>query len=414
MKLKLLLAAAIPLLLLAACEKEDAGGEDGGGQTTPVPVIFTANIQAEASTRVTVNNGWTGLADNRIAIAADGVMKEYAVNDLGEITSESPFYWEVGKESMQVDAWYPFNDGVKPETITVSADQSVPANYEASDYLEVAAATITPQKSTLNFTHRTAKVVCTLTSSVDDTKTARVILHNLAGVDSGTSITATDKHRALLVPQTVLAGTEFIEVQSDRVGKYAYMLKEDLELQPGRLYQIDITITASGIDAVFTESSSWTADVEVPGVDSPGANPGSEGDGWKGDGESSDGNSPDVTPGDNNSGWTGDGEQSDGNSSETNPGSGNGNWTGGNESSTGNSSETNPGNGNGNWTGDNESSTGDSSETNSDNGNGSWTGENETPDGDSTEAKPDNGNGSWTGQKEEVTASETSPTGGEE
>lgn len=330
MKIRLLLTMAIALLL-GACNNDE---ETDGGINSQNPVTFTAAIQPEIETRITVNNGWTGLADSKMAISIDGAVKEYAVSELGEVTSSNPFYWE-GKESMVVDAWYPYNNGVKPETIIVSADQSVAANYEKSDYLEVVGATVTAKKSTLNFTHRTAKVLCTLTLSLDDTKDARLILHNLSGVDEGTSVITTNKYRALVVPQTIPAGTEFVEVQTGVTGRYVHTLKEDLEFKKGYVYRADITISTSSIDVVFTESSKWVADVETPDAQTPEANPGS---------------------GNNN--WSGDNESAGGNSSTANPDNGNGGWNGNNEDAIGNSSEATPGNEDGGWNGDNENVTG--------------------------------------------------------
>lgn len=301
-------------LLLGACNNDE---ETDGGINSQNPVTFTATIQPEVETRITVNNGWTRLADSKMAISIDGTVKEYVVSELGEVTSSNPFYWEE-KESMVVDAWYPYNNGVIPETIIVSADQSVAANYEKSDYLEVVGATVTAKKPTLSFIHRTAKVLCMLTSSLDDTKDARLILHNLSGVDEGTSVITTNKYRALVVPQTIPAGTEFVEVQSGLTGRHIYTLKEDLELKKGYVYRTDITISASGIDVIFTESSKWVADVETPDAQSPEANPGTGDNNWNGNYETSDGSSPGANPDNGNSGWNGDNENVTGTDTDPN------------------------------------------------------------------------------------------------
>lgn len=337
MKIRFWLTLAIPLLLVA-CDKDDEGGGDSGGNTS-IPVTFTASIQPEVETRITVNNGWTGLADSKMAVSVDGTVKEYVVSEIGEVTSSDPFYWE-DKETMTVDAWYPYNDGVKPETFTVSADQSIAGNYEKSDYLEVVGATVTPKKSLLTFTHRTAKIACTVTSEFGDAKTARITLHNLAGVDEGTSVKTTNKLRALLVPQTILAGTALMEIQTDIVGKSVYTLEEDLELKKGCLYQVEITVTASGVDAVFSESSQWVADEEIPDAQSPEANPGNGDNGWNGDDEPTEGSSPDTAPGSEDGTWSGDEEDVNGNNSNASPDSEDGKWTGDEETVTGTNSSS--------------------------------------------------------------------------
>lgn len=359
MKIRFLLTMAIPLLMVA-CDDSDESS-DGGGGNSSTPVTFTASIQPEANTRITVNNGWSGITDTQMAISIDGTVKEYAVSEIGEVTSIDPFYWD-NKESLTVDAWYPYNDGVKPETFTVSADQSVTENYEKSDYLEVVGATITPKKSALTFTHRTAKIACTVISEFDDAKTAQITLLNLAGVDEGTSVKATGKLTALLVPQTITAGTELMAIQTDVVGKSVYTLKEDLELKKGYLYHVEVSITAGGVDAVFSESSKWVADEEIPDAQSPDVSPDTDNNGWNGNSEPSEGSSPDVNPDSNGNGWNGDSESSEGSSLDTNPENGNAGWNGDEEIAGGSSQNTNPDNGNGKWTVDEESATATTSE----------------------------------------------------
>lgn len=385
MKIKFLLTMAIPLLL-AACSKDDNGG--GGEQEIRTPVTFIANIQPEAKSRVTVNNGWVGLYDSRIAIMIGGVTKEYTVSEIGEVTSDDPFYWD-GQESITVEAWYPYSEGVKPETLVVYADQSIQENYEKSDYLEVLNGGITPKRSTITFTHRTTKLTCNLSSTQGDVQNARVIFHGLEGVNEGNSIKATKKHRALIVPQTIPVGTDFIEVLFEDGGRYVYTLKEELDLKKGFQQPADVSITESGIDVVFAQVISWVVDEETPDGKSPGANPGNGSDGWNNGGsESADGKSPTTDPNEENSGWTGDSEDTNGNSSEANPNNGsNSNWTGSGEDAHGSSPNTNPDHENGGWNSSKENVNGTSPGVTPD-GEGTWTDSNsENLNGNDT--KPD-------------------------
>ena len=333
-------------LLLTACGKDDDGG---GEENTPTPINFTANIQSETISRVTVNNNWGRLSDSRIAIMIGGVTKEYAVNENGEITSDDPFYWE-GQKDITVESWYPYCDGVKPETLVVYADQSIQENYEKSDYLEVVNGGVTLKKNVLTFTHRTTKMFCNVSSEYGDPGKAQVFLHELAGVNEGTSVTMNKAHCALIVPQTIPVGTEFLEIHFEDGSKRVYTLEEELDLKKGFQTKADITITPDGIEVVFSEISSWIADTETPGWQSPGANPGNNGDGWTGDSEDTSGNSSEANPDNGSGSWTGNSEDTTGSSSEANPDNGNnGNWTEDDEDANGNSPDANPNNGNGNW-----------------------------------------------------------------
>lgn len=329
MKTKFLLVMAAPWLLLAACEKNDETA-DAGGSTGGTPVTFTASIQPETETRSTVNNGWTGITDGKMGVSVDGTVKEYAVNELGEVTSTDPFYWG-SKDTLTVDAWYPYNNGVKPDVLTVSADQSVAANYEASDYLEVVQATVTQKAATLTFTHRTAKLIFTLASTyeenVDD---ARIILHNLTGVDSGTSVTTTSQWRALIVPQEITGGTNFVEIVLGENENYYYAPTTNQTFQKACAYQIDLTITPDGVEAVIVESSSWIGDAETMTDGSPTGNVTGSDSSWSGSSEDSEGSSPEGNTNDSNGGWSGSSETSAGSSPQGSV-SGSSGWTGDSE-----------------------------------------------------------------------------------
>lgn len=312
---------AFPLLLIACGDDNESNGNEGNGDSDAVPVAFTASIQPETATRVTVNNGWTGLADSQVAISIDGKVKTYHVNDLGEMTSTDPFYWGT-EETLTVDAWYPYNNGTKPETLTVSADQSIPANYEKSDYLEVVGATVTPVRSTLVFKHRTAKLVCSVESEYDDAAEVQVSLNGLAGVDAGTTVKTSALLRALVVPQTVPAGTAFVEVNLPLAGMYVYTIEEDLELKAGCQYEVEINVTLQGIEVEFRQSATWSADAESADTVSPEVDKGTAG-GWNtGDSETQTGSSGEINTGTNVGGWQNDTETSTGQSGNVTVGNG--------------------------------------------------------------------------------------------
>ena len=130
---KFLLTAVLALFLASCGDDEVSQGADGA------EVKFTAGFvpmqTAGADTRLTTNDNWAGLADRTVAIEIDGIVKPYTVDEMGNLTSSDPFYWG-DKTELTVNAWYPYNEGVKPEIPVVKADQSG-SGYWESDHLEV-------------------------------------------------------------------------------------------------------------------------------------------------------------------------------------------------------------------------------------------------------------------------------------
>ena len=211
-KLKLLYVAALALAL-SACSDDEGGGE---GNLTQ-PVTFTSSIQALEDSEE--NEGWSETLDPRVAIRTDGEVKRYQVDTEGNLTATDPFYWD-GRSSLTVDAWYPYNNGVYPEEVVVKANQSTPSLFQQSNLMEVLGAEVTPDSPRLTFVHRTVRVVCDLTLPVSAAKTraadnpfagAAVTLLNISGVEEGNRVRTSPNRAAYIPPQTIPAGTEFID-----------------------------------------------------------------------------------------------------------------------------------------------------------------------------------------------------------
>ena len=403
MKLKIALTSLLSVLLIS-CEQD----HDENTQVDSIPIVFSASIQPEPNARVTVNNGWVDMYDNRIGVSIDGETRVYEVSEIGELTSDNPFYWN-GRESVYAEAWFPYNDGVKTETLWVYADQRIAENYEKSDYLEVLDTKVTPRRNKLVFKHRTSKVTCSYSAGGVEQANARFVLHGLQGVNEGNSVMMNAKHRAIIVPQTIPVGADFIELILDEKDHYFYTMEEELSVEGGFSYHTDITLDeeTGELDVVFSKPSSWEAEIEIPEGESPeSGTEGGNGGSWNGEGENSAGSSSESgIEGGNGGFWNGEGENSDGSSAESGINNGNSGWEGSEgETSNGDSPESGT-NGNGSWTEESENSTGNSSETNS-NGNGSWDGENESSMGSSPESGA-NGNGSWIEDSENSTGNST-------
>lgn len=309
MKLRNLFLAALPLLT-AACSED---GSDGAGNRTPM--TFSSSIQAVS--RLTVNESWAGQAGSEVGVQIGDAVKKYVAGDDGSLTSDAPFYWEDFTGTVTASAWYPYTEGGKP-AVTVAADQSVPANYLASDLLEAAEVEVAPANSVLTFTHRTAKVECSLKLAEGEEGTmngATVILLNLTGVDNGTSVTTNGDLHALVAPQTVSAGTAFVEVRMENGGSHVGTLESNLELKAGYITPIELEITPDKVNVNVGESQVWTGGSQDVSSESPNVKPSTEGGEWTGDGETltPGSDSPTVAPGqeeNNTAGWGSDGSQS--------------------------------------------------------------------------------------------------------
>lgn len=336
MKTRTFLIAAF--CLLAACAKEEGGtdgpgiqpgDEPGGEPQQEASISFTADIPAfvKGESRATVDNNWSELPDPTVAVEIDGVVKAYTVDVNGRLTSEDPFLWG-DKEEVTVNAWYPYVEGSKisDEALTVMADQSKLENFVGSDQLEVVSATATPSYSVLSFSHRVAKLVCSLTVENGTAEGAVVRLLNLKQVQEGTSVTATSDWKALMVPQTIPAGQDFVEVTVPSMGNLSFVSAPvtDFVFERGKVYYLNINVSKEGTTTVEISSSvAWgnSDTVSVPG-NSTDVNPSPGQPGWEaGDGATDmSGESSEVNPSPSEPEWgSGESEEMPGTSSGVNP-----------------------------------------------------------------------------------------------
>lgn len=102
--------------------------------------------------------------------------------------------------------------------------------------LEVNGASVSASENTLTFVHRTARVECTLTLDEEEEGMldgATITLRNLSGVDEGNSVKTNRSYKALVAPQTLAAGTVFLEVSMVDGRSNEYVLPEAVELKQG-------------------------------------------------------------------------------------------------------------------------------------------------------------------------------------
>ena len=425
MKTTKYLCLALSLTFLS-CGKEETGGTDTGGVADGA-MLFTASIKApeQVNSRLTTNNSWVGISDNGIGVMIGETVRKYVVSETGEMTSETPFYWsDFSSPNVSVSAWYPYNDGVKPEVI-VAADQSVVENFQKSDFLECNM-DVTTESTALTFTHAGAKIICNvkLDPNFDASLNAsKILLYNIAGVAEGTTIVTTSSHEALVAPQTIPAKTVFLGVElSD--GRYTQMkegtLTADLVIEKGYCYPLDVTVYPTTVEIIPQAAISWGGSPVDIESGAEGVGPGVNGDDWNQSGDESDvdGEAGTVGPdGGTNPGWNGDSSDADVGADTVDPDGGtNPGWNGNGSDVTGGSSTVDPDNGNNSgWNGNGSDVTGGSSTVDPDNGNNSgWNGSDSDVTGGSSTVDPGNDNTSnWNGSSTPVGATTDKGTTGE-
>lgn len=171
-------------------------------------------------------------------------------------------------------------------------------------------------------------------------------------MQEGTSVTAMASGNALVVPQRIPAGQEFVEVTLPEYNNLQAIAAphEDLVFEKGKIYYLDVDVSKEGVaEVVVSSSASWGNNeiISVPGT-STDVKPSPGQPGWgEGDKDTSiSGESSEVTPSPGNSGWEEGDKDTDisGESSEITPSPGSSpNWgDGGKTDVPGSSTSMNP------------------------------------------------------------------------
>lgn len=321
---KMTVAAACCVFAFAACTDDDVDD----GTTLPdgkYPMAFTAGVDGLPATRATTDNTWAG--NEEVAVwMGSGAPKKYTPAaggtsvTLQAATGEKPFYWE-STSNINVSAWY-LGTGYAatlPTTWSVKATQSGDG-YQQSDFLYAPAKSIAfnPQTETdnsLTFYHQTAKVIINIRKEgilTDASKITSVIIGNniaLKGTytaptgngttgtwtpttdgkgtitpktltnpntvsfgSGSTAETALASYEALVIPQTVTTGENFIGITVDGTN---YWYKAEIgsnELKAGYVHTYNITVKGEKLEVTMSSSMSWgtgtsgSGSVELPTI----------------------------------------------------------------------------------------------------------------------------------------------------
>lgn len=248
--------AAIALLLgLAACTQDEAGFLPEGAEGTSI--VFTATglnpaATATAGTRAPADGNWEGVQS--VAVLMDGTVKAYDVTPStadptsATLTSTDPYYW-TNHNDITVTAWWPYTEGeTTPPAVKVKANQSAQKDFEGSDLIVADGQTVTYGSPTLRFTHRTARVTIVLTDYTEGLASVRLTGLSTEG-DNPDIIVPYDKgsntYTALVVPQSVAAGTTFITCTFTNGKVFVYKIKNAADWQAGGEYTYTVSLAAA-------------------------------------------------------------------------------------------------------------------------------------------------------------------------
>ena len=269
MKTRLFAIAALALAL-AACNNDDPSSPAGGVEGAPV-IIQASGLTAVATpaSRATVDGDWQGV--QTVALKMGDAVKEYTVTATDAdgyrsatlSNAANPFYW-TSRDPITVSAWWPLDDTdiTQMPDVQVAADQSKLADFQNSDFISAIDQTVTYDKPTLAFTHRTARVAVSLKAGtgIADVAGATVSLANLSTLYGNPATIDTypagDSHEALVLPQTVAAGKPFIRVELGGV-TFSFLPQSDITLEAGSRYSYIVSVNATGLTLEGSTIGDW-------------------------------------------------------------------------------------------------------------------------------------------------------------
>lgn len=290
MKRKSLFSLAASMLLLVACDNQDNEMDLSGSE-----IKFASGIQVTVTRANNADVPHRQIAEGqKVGFFVKGAVETDQVNYANVYASangEGAFnnfsevmYYPQNDHILTVTAYHPYNAGTE-ETydFTVNGDQSVDANYYASDLLYAGAKNITSQNTVvmLPFVHKLCNVRCTIDESLAGSKIevlnvyTRVAFNRSTGetitqtADALSPVTLHAVYGAVLPAQTFTAGTEFLRVTVDGV-PYIYTLKKEDKVvaeggfQAGKVYKYRLSLKKTGL-VVTSSVEDWnhTSEEEV-------------------------------------------------------------------------------------------------------------------------------------------------------
>lgn len=193
------------------------------------------------------------------------------------INTDAKLYW--GNSDITITAYHPFNIDWTESSheFSVNVDQSANMDYLNSDLLwTTTTASKTENPISLNFQHKLAKINVTLISEdIDDLSNATIYIcgtnvttnfnpnsgelsgsNNTQDIIAGTTKANVYTASAIIIPQTVMGGTQFIKVNHNNK-KFIYTLPADTTFESGHSYSYTLKIKEE-LEEVEVESGNIT------------------------------------------------------------------------------------------------------------------------------------------------------------
>ena len=225
--------------------------------------------------------------------------QKVGVTITGATTSHNNVVWNVGENGALINtgdkvyygagdatitAYHPYNSASSSYTFSVNTDQSIEANYRNSDLLWVTTTSSKTEDTVpLTFTHKLAKINVTLvpdkpgtdlsgaTISICNTKISTTFnpttgaiseaSGDLQEIKAGVTTADAKTASAIVVPQTVNSGSQFIKIAHG--GKtFYYSLPADKVLSPGCSHNYKLTVKELKVVALGSKIADWTAEEE--------------------------------------------------------------------------------------------------------------------------------------------------------
>lgn len=303
----------IPFLLLGAlCSCSEDFDTIKVPEESKQEILFSGTINQEYLTRandsgfaagdrmgvyiVDYNNGEAGTLNVQGNRANNLLL---SLSDEGRWTSISPVYWKDASSAIDVYGYYPYTrsiDSIESYGFTVESDQSSSAGdgdlggYEKSDFLWAIEKNVQPTKDPiiLDYAHRMSGVKISLVQgdgfvgdewnkvakivTIDNTiRKAFINISNGVVTPNGsidksirTAPQGNDVYRAVIVPQHLTSGTNFIGITIDGIS-YHYVLEQDLDMRSGMMNNFLIKVSKKSIgDYVlsleYSDIAAWEND----------------------------------------------------------------------------------------------------------------------------------------------------------
>jgi hypothetical protein len=306
MKYATLVAVALPLL--SACTKDEERTEirlttrlEAPATTRAGQDLQKTQFAADAKVGVFVDDYTAGSGDAAATTTAMYTNRELTADGSG-VFAGTPMYFPETGHPVNITAYHPYDAAAvaMPTEFSVKANQTADADYMASDLMFGAPTNGNPVDRTnssveLTFKHLLTKVNINLTTgagtpdltqavvkllgmtqnctvaadgtvTLPTTPTSGAITAASATSTAGTTPATALNCSAIVVPQTVAKGTQFLEITLKAGGTLRYTLPDtaDLTLEPKKVHTYNIAVDLTGLTVTSTITD-WDATTAVSG-----------------------------------------------------------------------------------------------------------------------------------------------------